>query len=119
MKTHKEKIELMYDEFPEKGISKSSYAPPFYRLLWRLGIKAVPPIFYSFKRVWITQALFFAVAWGILMYFFIWQKENMSILNMVVSSCSGGLVFGLIMAFFIRKQSKKIGCPSWDDYGNP
>jgi hypothetical protein len=118
MKTHEEKLNLMYDEFPKKGISKSSYAPPFYRLLWKFGFKAVPPIFYSFKKIWITQGSFFTVGWGILMYFFSWRNENMSLFAMIISACFAGLLFGLIMATFIRRQSKKYNLPSWIEYGN-
>ena len=118
MKTHEEKIKLMFEEFPPKGISKSSFAPPLYRLFWKLGFKAVPPIFYSFKKIWITQGSIFGILWGVLMYFIRWRKENMSFLSMIITACFAGILFGLFMAYFVRRQSKKYSIPSWNEYGN-
>jgi len=116
--THEEKIQKMYDEFPQRGISKSLYAPPLYKLLWRLGIKTTPPIFSSFVKVFITQASFFTVVWSILMCLILWRKQNMTTAFVVWIACFTGILYGLIMAALIKWQAKKYNLPSWKDYEN-
>lgn len=108
----------MYDEFPQKGIPKSSYAPPLYRLIWRLGIKSTPPIFASFTKIFLTQSLIFTVLWGVLMYLILWRKQNMTIESMVWNACFAGVLFGLMVAAFLKWQAKKYNLPSWNEYGN-
>lgn len=89
-----------------------------YRLLWRLGIKATPPLFSSFIIVFILHAIYFAVVLGLMMCAIFWRKQNLSFESIALSACLAGMLFGLFMAFFIKLRSKKYHLPSWKDYGN-
>ena len=42
--THEEKLNKMYQELPQKGIK--GFAPPLYRLLWKMNIQIPPPYFW-------------------------------------------------------------------------
>ena len=116
--THEEKMQKMYDDLPRRGILKSSYAPPHYKILWMLGIRIPPPIFSSFITLFLAQASFFAVFWGVLMYLMVWRKQDITLELMVSSACVVGMLFGLITAALIKRQAKKHNLPSWKDYGN-
>lgn len=114
--THKEKIEKMYEELHEKGVSKSNCAPPVYRLLWKLGVEIAPPLFSSFMRNLCFQGTFFAVLWGVLMWFTYWQQQQYPFVIAIIASVTAGFLFGLFMAVYFRYVSNKHGLPSWDDY---
>lgn len=49
--THTEKVERMY---------RHMAAPPAWRVLWRMGIEAPPPLFMSFLPVALVLGTFFA-----------------------------------------------------------
>ncbi|MGF1761211.1 DUF6404 family protein [Photobacterium sagamiensis] len=69
------------------GMWSSTYKPPIYRLLWRLGIKVRPPHFSSVISNFFWSSLFFG--------FFI------TLFNSIMGGLDGaGLRIGLLSAFF-------------------
>jgi RsiW-degrading membrane proteinase PrsW (M82 family) len=66
-----------------------------------------------------NTSFLFTPGWGILMYLISWRKQNMPIVLMILTAISGGLLFGLIMAIFLRGQAKKHNLPAWKEFGNP
>lgn len=50
---HKEKLNEMFAELPKKGINKYTFAPPIYRLLWKVGMEIPPPLFPSFTSIFL------------------------------------------------------------------
>ena len=115
--THAEKVQLMREHLGSLGISESEFAPPFYRLLWRMGIEATPPMFASFGTIAALQGVVFGVAWGLIMWFaFLSRQASASPGLAVAVSALAGVLFGLIMAGFVRYRARKFGLPPWDRY---
>lgn len=54
--THTQKVERMYRHMAALGVSRSTAAPPAWRVLWRMGIEAPPPLFMSFMPVALVLA---------------------------------------------------------------
>lgn len=115
--THKEKLNKMFKELPERGIRKYEFAPPLYRLLWRIGIEIPPPLFSSFIFLFIFEGLLFGIPWGVFMWLFERSRNVMSAISYILGSIFAGIFFGLIMAINFRRQAKKYNLPLWKDYG--
>lgn len=51
------------------GMWRSNYEPPILRLMWRAGVDVPPPHFAQFWQNAVVTGGFYAIAWGLLMYF--------------------------------------------------
>ena len=49
-----QKITYYLRDMRQKGVRSWTAAPPIYRLLWRLGIKVRPPLFASFRSLFLA-----------------------------------------------------------------
>jgi len=116
---HQAKVAHLVEDFKQRGIGQYTTAPPFYRLLWRMGIEVPPPHFASFGSIALMMGLYFGVAWGLFMWFVIWRDENMPIVIAVITSVLAGVLFGVAMAAFFRWRARKLALPRWEDYPRP
>lgn len=98
------------------GIMRSNYAPPYLRLLWRMGFDVPPPHFAKFWQNALFSGCFYAIAWGTLMYFFVWSKTAMSVTAMLNSAGIAGILFGLALASYYAHGKRKHGLPSWQEF---
>lgn len=98
------------------GIMRSNYAPPYLRLLWRMGFDVAPPHFSPFWQNALFTGVFYSVGWGLLMYFFVWSKVVIPPLLMLNSSLIAGFLFGLTLACYYAYGKRKHGLPSWQDF---
>jgi membrane associated rhomboid family serine protease len=113
--THEEKVAYLLRDLGQKGIGQYTIAPPIYRLLWRLGIEVRPPHFASFWSLAVPMAMGFAIFWGILMWFTVWQQRS-SVSLVVGTAALAGLLFGLTMAGYYRGRARRLTLPRWEDY---
>jgi hypothetical protein len=96
----------------------SSYAPPLLRFLWRLGFDVPPPHFASFWRNALCSGAFFAVIWGLLMWFCFWLREGRSLFGALITAAAAGVFFGFWMAAYYARGKRKYNLPDWRDF-NP
>ncbi|MCW9474420.1 DUF6404 family protein [Klebsiella grimontii] len=99
----------------DRRMWKSNYAPPMIRLLWWLGVKIPPPPFASFWQILVLMAVWFSVAYGLLMYFQVWRIQGMNPLFACMLSVIAGFFFGLCMALFHLWRKKVNQLPEWKD----
>jgi hypothetical protein len=97
------------------SILRDSYAPPLFRLLWRLGFRVPPPHFLDFTTNFVFASSFFSVMWGFLMWLAEWPRQGLS-LGIAGSAISAGLLFGLGMAGYDRYVARKYRIPLWRDF---
>jgi membrane associated rhomboid family serine protease len=115
--THSEKLQKMYAHLPALGITPYTAAPPLYRLLWSLGIEIPPPIFSPFLMTAALMGVFFAIGWGSIMWFISWSRDpDFSVTSAAVAAVVAGLLFGLIMASYLKYKSKQLNLPPWSEY---
>jgi len=110
-----EKREAALARLAATGMWRSNYAPPLYRLLWRLGIKVPPPHFASFSWNFAFSGIGVGLVWGLLMWLMTWSHQGMSIQKAIILSAIAGLFFGLAMAAFYRHGARKHALPKWHD----
>jgi hypothetical protein len=110
------KLEAALTLLASTGIWRSSYAPPLYRLLWRLGAEVPPPHFRSFAENFITVGPLFGLVWGSMMWLPAWLREEISLPMGFGAAVFAGSLFGLVLATYYRYGAAKHGIPLWRDY---
>lgn len=118
----------------ERGVTPDEYAPPFFRLLWGLGLDIPPPHFMGFGTMALLKGPLFGIGLFIFLTLMSSFLHSMSVLGLrppsargfselmadafVVSLLVGGAVgslFGLIAAGTAAYQRRRLGLPSWSD----
>ncbi|UTH76385.1 DUF6404 family protein [Chromobacterium sp. IIBBL 290-4] len=98
------------------GIGKANYAPPLFKLLWRLGLNCPPPHFLPFWQATLLLSGFFGPAWAAWMWlfdhFFSWPQP--SGLVRLLSMLFTGSLFGLTMALYYAYGRRKYRLPKWE-----
>jgi len=92
---------------------RNSYEPPLLRLLWRLGLNVPPPHFAGFIVTTLFYGGFFALFWGVIMWFFTWSESGMSPTGAAGAALFAGVLFGLIMASYYSWGRRKHRLPGW------
>jgi RsiW-degrading membrane proteinase PrsW (M82 family) len=108
-----DKLEAAQKELGETKIWKSNRNPPISVLLRKLGLKIRPFHYNSFTVNFLITSIWFGCIWGVLMWFTTWKSQNMPIQIALITSISGGLLFGLLMAFYYKRSAKKHSLSEW------
>ena len=96
------------------GIWFSNAVPPYVRILRKFGQRPIPPHYAPMRQTLLAQFLYFTVAWGILMWFFVWQG-NASVGSAMVGAVLAGVIFALGMAAYLSFSRKSNKLTKWDD----
>jgi uncharacterized membrane protein len=117
---HLATVDAYIAEMAALGVGTYTAAPPFFRLLWGMGLRIPPPLFMGYVPLTLITGGIFAVLWGIGMWLISWRTQSdMPIWLAVVVSLLAGLLFGLGMASYYRSRSRKLPLPSWQNYLPP
>ncbi len=116
--TYEEKCEFAIQELEAAKIWKSNYNPPIVKLARKLGFKVPFPHYNSFLSNALSTGIYFGLAWGLFMYFFAWNKQNMSPSVMLATALFAGAFFGLSMACYYRYSFKKHKLTPWHEIEN-
>lgn len=114
--TYAQQREAAQAQLAMLGIAPSVFAPPLWKLLWRLGIDVPPPLFMGFWRTVLAMGGFFGVFWGLLMWVLMWSWQGLPIWLVIAGAGAAGLLFGLCMALHYRHVARKHRLPPWDSY---
>lgn len=99
-----------------KAIKKGFHSPPVDLLLRKFGCQFPPALFWSFTAITGVFGGYFAVAWGICMYFIIWKEAGMPLHFAVYSSLAAGLFFGFFKALLYYSYRRKYGLTTWEKF---
>ena len=99
-----------------KGMGKSSYAPPLFRLLWKLGARVPPPHMAGFAFNSLLMGGFFGVFWSLLMWLMLWNRQGMPLASVAMAALLAGALFGLTMAWYLHYNARKRAIPRWRDF---
>ncbi|WP_446471170.1 DUF6404 family protein [Xenorhabdus stockiae] len=97
-----------------KNMKRSYYAPPLFRLLWKMGLKIPPLPFTSFWQITLLAGSFFELGVWVTKWLLGWQYEETSLLAIIVSCIAGGLFFGVFTAVSVRWTKTFHDLPDWD-----
>lgn len=110
------KIQAMRAHLATRQIAAGVAAPPFWRLLWKLGIPLRPPLFLGFVPLALLCGGFFAVLWGLVMYLASWRAQATPLPTMLLGMLIAGALFGTIMATVYRRHARRLQLPAWRHY---
>jgi hypothetical protein len=113
--TFQERLALALDLLEASGMRRSNYAPPLYRLLWRLGVPLKPAPFASFLVNFTIFGILFGVMYGLAMWFLLWRNQGMSTVSALISAIFAGIVFGAVMAGYWVYKARRLKLPPWDE----
>jgi hypothetical protein len=114
---HRQKVKRLLADLHKEGVWPSTVAPPLFKLLWALGWNVPPPLFLGFITLTIFMGTAFGLGFGVAMWLLQWQAGKIPVGVAIIGSALGGLLFGLIMAVYMRRKAASLGLPrSWDDY---
>jgi len=112
---YERRFEAAAEELNSTGIWKLNAVPPYTRFLQKIGLAPRPPHYLNFWRVVVGMGVWYACAWGLMMYVWQWRDQGMHIGVVVFLAVIGGAFFGLLMAAYYRKGQRKHNLTSWDD----
>lgn len=107
--------EAAIQELKESGIWKSNSMPPALLILWKLGVRARPPHYNSFLENALVMGLWFAAAWGALMWLFQWRNLGLPASGALASALVAGIFFGVAMAAYYKSSARKHQLSNWLD----
>ena len=109
------KVNAAIAQLVEAGIPQRAATPMLHRLLWNMGLVVPPPQLAPFSVNFLLLSAFFAIAWGLVMWFGVWSSRGMSPIYALKTSVFAGLAYGLIMALVFRFSAKKFDLPAWSE----
>jgi uncharacterized membrane-anchored protein YitT (DUF2179 family) len=115
--THREKVARLVQELTQKGVNQYSTAPPLFRFLWATGLEIPPPFFIRFVPLMLFMAVSFGIFAGLFMWLLTRWTFNIPTESLIVVAAAGGLLFGLFMAAYSRWKARRLGLPTWSEYG--
>jgi hypothetical protein len=103
----------------QTSMRQRDYAPPLFRLLWRLGVRIPPPHFMGF----VPSAVLFGVTFALICAPLIWLLTlvlpwpEMGLPSLLFRAALAGLIFGLWIAARFARTRRKFQFPKWNDLG--
>lgn len=116
--TYEEKCNFAIKELETAKIWKSNYNPPIVKLVHKLGFKVPFPHYNSFLNNALSTGIYFGFAWGLFMYLFAWNTQNMTVATMLSIPLFAGTFFGLAMASYYQYSFKKHKLTPWHEIKN-
>ena len=112
--TQSSKLDRYVQQMADAGVGKSTAFPPLWRLLWRIGIQAPPPIFLGFFPL----ALIFGGSFGVIFSGVTWLFQDFGLMRQPLMSpplfaLFAGIPYGLAMAYYHRGLAKQHNLGSW------
>ena len=113
-----EKVRAAERHLAGLGLKQYEVAPPVHRLLWRFGFAIPPPLCASFAHLAMFNGALFGLGWGVLMWFGFWSWQDLRPSFWLAASvaAAAGVLFGLSMAWIIRRKARMLGIGSWSAF---
>ncbi|HEU4395793.1 MAG TPA: DUF6404 family protein [Planctomycetota bacterium] len=113
--THREATRRFIDDMQSRGENPWDVAPPFFRLLWRLGWTVPPPHYLPSRTTACLLGGAFGVMFGVFFVTFSLLVE-MPLEIAIAAPLLSGLYFGVSMAYHYRSAFVRLDLPPWDSY---
>lgn len=91
----------------------SNYEPPLWRALLKLGLKIPPPHFVPFWKTMLFAAVWFGLAWGVVMWLAVWSRQGVALGAAVCIAAFAGIFFGLFLSLYYAYGRRKYRLPEW------
>lgn len=110
-----EKYQKAIQELQATRIWKSNHTPPIHKLARAFGMEARPPHYSKPLNIFVLNGVYFALVWGVLMWFLFWSHDQMSAAVAIITSIVAGALFGGFMNLYYRISARKHNLTPWDE----
>lgn len=114
MNDYKRRFEAATTEVNEAGIWSANSIPLYVRMMRKLGFQPKPPHYRSFLSNLLGMGIFFALFWGVTMYFSTWRADEKSVAECFILALVAGMVFGGFMAVYYHRSAKRHSLTRWE-----
>ncbi|RYU63536.1 magnesium transporter [Aliivibrio finisterrensis] len=98
----------------QKGVN-TYLTEPYPTLLKLVKKNPKPRLFESPFKLFLLQAVFGSVIWGVFMWLIVWQFQGFSIYQLY-ASIFFGVATGLLLAVSVSMTQKRLNISSWDKW---
>jgi hypothetical protein len=103
-------------ELDYKRRDKGLYIAPFYKLLWRLGVKAVPFPFTSIRQLLAIDGTVFFFIYMIVTCVYDASIAQLAAIDIYFSSILATSLFIAMLVIIQKWKRRQIGVDNWDNY---
>ena len=112
MKTENE-IKAYIEKLHQQGVRENMAVPPYYRLMWKIGLDIPPPFNQGFWLSALIPGIIFAIFYPLVVWILntlipTWDTPT-TFFNVITTST----IVGLVMAGLTKWKSKKLDVPEW------
>nr|WP_321457449.1 DUF6404 family protein [uncultured Cohaesibacter sp.] len=109
-----ERYKLAIAELKRTTIVEGNYAPPLHRFLRGQGVKVRPPHYCSIGFNILSTGIPFAILWGAIMWFVLWQSQRLNAPMAIGAALIAGAIFGLFMSLYYRWSFNQNELTKWE-----
>jgi hypothetical protein len=96
------------------GATPREAAPWLYRMLWRSGMEARPPLYAGILQGLLLQGIPFAALWTLVMKLTAWRNQDVPAYAFGLSLLTMALVMTLTSHWALRRTRKRRNLPDWE-----
>lgn len=97
------------------GATPREVKPWLYRMLWRMGLEARPPLYAGLLQVFFIQGLPFAALWTLFMKLTAWRDDDVPSFALWLSLVVMTLVMTVAPHWAVGRIRKRKKLPHWDE----
>ena len=105
-----DKIDRFLAETREQQVKPWSAAPPGIRLLWLFKVDVPPPLYWPFWMIAIVDSVMFFVLFSLVLRYVLRQSWQ----QIEIGGPIAALLFGICMAWFSRRQARRLRLSAWN-----
>ena len=109
-----EHYNLAIAELKRTTIVEGNYAPPLHRFLRGRGVKLKPPHYNTIGMNILITGVPFAVLWGAIMWFILWQSQKLTPFMAIGAALVAGAIFGIFMSLYYRWSFNRNDLTKWE-----
>lgn len=96
------------------GATPREAKPWLYRMLWRLGLEARPPLYAGILQGLLLQGIPFAALWTLVMKLTAWRNQDVPAYALGLSLLTMALVMTLTSHWALGRTRKRRNLPDWE-----
>lgn len=108
-------MEACADVMVELGATPREAKPWLYRMLWRMGFEARPPLYAGLAQGFFVQGLPFAMLWTVFMCLTAWRGKAVPNYALALGIMVMGLVMTLTSHWAMGRTRKRRSLPDWNE----
>lgn len=113
---HARNIQKWLNHIEANNLDRRKMWVPIDKFNLKFGFEVPPAVFWSFKRAALNMGSYFGITFAFLISILEFRDENLTLLNILISSVLGGLGFGVFAGVMQTISRRKLKLGTWEDF---